>query len=62
MTSLITLALILLVAVIFVVVSLCLSGVHGVSLVEEWQSWFGIQHQVSEAVSTDFCKLFVLKM
>ena len=44
------------VALIFVVVSLCLASAHGHGLVSEWQSWFGIvktpNTDIQEAVRT----------
>lgn len=40
----------LLVAVIFVLVSLVLASTHNQSIIAEWQSWFGLAESASETV------------
>ena len=40
----------LIVAVVFVLVSLVLASTHNQSIVTEWQSWFGIAESASETV------------
>lgn len=33
---------VIIVALVFIITSLIMASIHGVSLVAEWQSWFGI--------------------
>ncbi|MBP3431776.1 MAG: hypothetical protein J6K39_02860 [Clostridia bacterium] len=49
--DLIALICLLAVAVVFLVVSVILAHVHGVGLVAEWQSWFGIVKETTEPVA-----------
>ncbi len=44
------LSIVLIAILTFFVVSLCLANAHGNTLVTEWQTWFGIAKDVTEAV------------
>lgn len=50
--ALIVIAVVLAIALTFLVVSLCLANAHGNTLVAEWQNWFGIVKKATDEVKT----------